>query len=394
MPGVPTTIIADTGRTDNIFSTNEKPVDMHSKMFENFPELTPITSILTKLDSREAFNSRVDWTEQEEMPHRVVVTAAAASGANTITLGDHFTYVRNHDLLWNPKTFELIKVEGFLTIDNSVDVVKGWGGTTATAIDAGDVLEIISSSYYEASEEAYPRSPVNTNFHNFTAEIVEFVRTSDRVQAEKTWFSGKGGKRLENQQKMFRAFRIKLEKALMFSYRSDVASTESGFTSQQIKTMGGFVEKLRDGTNYLDVNGVLTETILDDWLTDVYTEFPDSTSLIAFCAPHVYKTINHIAKPLIRLSPNSKTYGIQLQQYMGAINLDLVPHPLLAGPTMKGWMFILDLSHVKLVYQERPRLELDVAMKRYNYIEDKYKAMVSIIIANERRHGMAVNILG
>ena len=118
MPGVPTTIIADTGRTDNIFSTNEKPVDMHSKMFENFPELTPITSILTKLDSREAFNSRVDWTEQEEMPHRVVVTAAAASGANTITLGDHFTYVRNHDLLWNPKTFELIKVEGFLTIDN------------------------------------------------------------------------------------------------------------------------------------------------------------------------------------------------------------------------------------------------------------------------------------
>lgn len=394
MAHVPDQTVVDTGRTDNIYSTNEQPVDMHSKMFMNFPELTPLTSILTKLDSRESFNSRVDWTEQEELPTRIVVTAAAAAGDATITAGDHFTYVRNHDFLWNPKTFEVLKVEGYTTNDLTIDVVRGWGGTTGAAINPGDVLEIFSPSYYEASEEAYPRSPVNTNFHNFTAEMVEFVRTSDRVMAEKTWFAGKGGKRLENQQKMFRAFRLKFEKALLFSYRSDTASTESGFTSQQIKTMGGFVEKLKDGSNYLDVNGVLTETILDDWLTDIYTEYPDTTNLLAVCSPHVYKTINHIAKPLIRLSPNSKMYGMQLKQYEGAVKLDLVPHPLLKGETMKGWMFLLDLSYVKLIYQKRPVLELDVGMKRYNYIEDKYYALASIIIANERRHAMATNILG
>lgn len=378
----------------NAYATNEQPIDMLPSMFNNFPEINPLLAILTKIGSEEVANSRIDWIEKEKLPTSVVVTAAATATEPVLTVTDHFSYLRNHDLLWNPLTFELIKVEGFTTIDASVNVVRGWGATTGTAIIPGQVLEIASSARYEGSEEATPRSVVNTQFHNFTAEIVEDVRTSKRVQNEKTHFAGKGGKRLENQTDMLAAFKEKLEKALMFSYRADTASTESGFTAQNIKTMDGLVSKLKDGSNFLDVNGVFTESIFDDWLTDIYTSMPSTGELTAFCSPHVYKTINRMAKPQIRISPNTERYGLQLKRYEGAIDVDLIPHPLLSGPTMKGWMFLLDLSKIKLIYQQRPMLELNVAMKRYGYIEDKYSAFITMMVANEQRHGFAVGITG
>lgn len=384
MPGVPTVTVTSTLLSSG-YATNEKPIDMHTKMFENYPELTPLTAILTRLSSRETSQSRVDWTEQEEMPTRVVVTADASAGAATLTIGDHFTYLRNHDFLYNPSTFEVIKIDAYTVLDSTVDVIRGWGSTDGAAITAGTILEVHSASYTESSEEAWPRQVVNTNFYNFTAEIVESVRTSRRVMNEATWFAGKGGKRLENQQKMWRLFKLKFEKSLLFSHRADLAD---------VKTMGGIVEKLRNGSNYLDVNGILTETILDDWLTDLYAEFPDAGMLTAVVSPRVYNAINHIAKPLIRLSPNSKEYGMQLKQYEGAVKLDLIPHPLLNHPTTRGWMFVLDMSQMKLVYQQKTILELDVAPKRNKYIEDQYYTLATMIIANERRHGMAVNIQG
>jgi hypothetical protein len=363
-------------------------------MFKNYPAITPFVSILSKLSSRDAFNSRVDWTEQEEMPTRIVISATASSSATAITSADHYTYVKNHDLLWNPRTFELIKVEGFTTEDTTIDVVRGWGDTSGKAIMAGDILEILSSSYYEGSEEARPRQPLNTNYYNYTAEIEDFIRTSTRVMNEKSFFAGKGGKRQENLQKMFRAWKIKFEKTLLFSYRSDTVSTETGYTSQYIKTMGGLVEKLRNGSNFLDVGDILTESIFDNWLVDVYTGMPDTTGLAFFMAPHVYKIFNYMAKPLIRLSPNSKKYGMALNQYQGAINVDLIPHPLLDGPEMKGWGFLVDLDYIKLVYQKKPELQLDVAMKRYSYIEDKMYALASLIVSNEKRHGFMINAQG
>ncbi len=394
MAGVPDITVNALSLSSNAYSTNEKPIDMFSKMFENFPAQNPLLAILSRLSSDSVANSRIDWTEQERIPTQIVITAAATATEPGLTVADHFTYLRNHDFLWNPKTFELIKVEAFTTIDSSVPTVRGWGNTTGAALVPGDTLEIVTNSWYEGSEESTPRQPVNTPFHNFTAEIHEYVQTSTRVQHERTYFGGKGGKRLENQTKMLASFKEKLEKALMFSYRADTASTESGKTSQNIKTMAGLVEKLKDGSNYFDVSGVLTESLLDDYLTDIYTGMPDTGSLAAIMSPHAYKVVNRMAKPLIRISPNSKRYGLKLNQYQGAIDLDLIPHPLLAGPTMKGWMFLLDFSHIKLLYQQRPQLELNVAMKRYNYVEDKYSAMLTMIIANEKRHGFAVGIQG
>ena len=381
--------VVESGLSTNLYTANERPVDMHSKMFENFPELAPLIAIFTKLSVDETFQSKIYWTESEAIPNKIVVTADVAA-LDTVITSTQYGYVRNHDMFFNPKTFEVILVHD-AAIDATIAVQKGWGSTTDAAIEAGTILVRIGNAYPEASEDSNPRQVVNSEFHNFTQEFVKSTKHSKRTMNEATHFGGKGTKRTEDNRKMFYDFRKEVELGILFSAMNDeLISGASGNT----KTMGGILEKLKSGTNYFNVNGIFTESKIDNWLTEIYSEFPDSTNLLAVCAPKVYSTFNRIAKPNIRISPNSKQYGLNLKQYDGAITLDLVKHPLLVGPYLQEMMFVIDLSYMGVKYQKRPELELDVAMKRYNYVEDKLSAFMTFMASTEARHGMAVGIRG
>ena len=224
----------------NAYATNEKPVQMLQRMYDTYQHITPLTSIHTKLSVDDAWNSRVDWTEKNKLPHQVTVTAAAASGDSAITIGSHYTYLRNHDMLFNPKTFEVIRVDAYATRDATVDVIRGWGTSDAAAIEAGTVLELILPSKPEASEDSDPRSVTNENFYNLTQEIELSTRTSTRVMNEKTHFGGKGTKRLENQSDLWYDWRVKFEKNVLLSVLADTADVIAAEVDQH-DVLGAFL---------------------------------------------------------------------------------------------------------------------------------------------------------
>jgi hypothetical protein len=155
---------------------------------------------------------------------------------------------------------------------------------------------------------------------------------------------------------------------------------------------------LANGTNVLDVpGGVLTESMLDNWLTDIKTRRPDLTVLTLFSSYNLLNKINQIAKSSghINMSPNSKLYGMDIKRYMaGGMNLDLVPAPLLSGPYLKGWGFALDLSHIRLKYL-RPVM-LHKGVNNFNdddFIRDRMRTEVSMLVAIQQRHGMITNAI-
>ncbi|MEA1999851.1 MAG: hypothetical protein U9N61_11100 [Euryarchaeota archaeon] len=383
--------VISSGLSTNLYATNEQPVDMHNKMFTNYPSIHPLIALFTKISTGEAVQSRIDWTEEESIPDKIVLTAATGAGTATMTT-TQYAYVRNWDLYLNPRTWEIILVDDD-SFSGTITVQRGWGETTAAALVAGDVLYRIGNAYPENTEKAYPRAVKNTNFYNYTQEIVKSTRHSTRSMNETTFFGGKGTKRTENNRKMFYDFRKEAERGILFGTKAD-ASQSSDSSAGNSKTFSGITEKLRNGTNYFDFNGVFTETKLDSWLTDIYSQFPDATNLIAVCPPKVYNLFNQIVKPSIRESSNSKTYGMNLKQYDGAVSLDLIRHPLLVGRYIEEILLVIDVSYGAIKYQKRPQLETDVAMKRYNYTEDKLSTLYSFLLANEARHGMAVGIKG
>ena len=383
-----TTVLRIGAGSNNAYATNEKPVDMYPSIFKDYPNLTPLTVILSRLTTAPmATNSRIDWTEGKDMP-TTITGITAAYDATTLTVAD-YTYLANHSLLFVPRTKELISVTMASAVDvtsTSVTVVRGVGDTSGAAIVPTDVIQIMSTAFEEGSEKQYFRSPVNGNAYNYTQVIEHFIKTTGTANAEKTAF---GDKRIENQAKLWREFRIKFEKNLFYGHRSSTAGD-----SFDRRTMSGLVEKLATGTNVLTVSGgILTESAFDNWLIDVWNGMADAEHLTLFASGKLIQIINHMAKPLITMSPNSKMYGLQLKRYTGAINVDLVPVPLFNDNITKGWGFLLDLNRVKLKWLRKPVLKKNYSGDLYDDIRDKIVAEPSLIVANEIAHGFIENAM-
>jgi hypothetical protein len=377
--------------SSNAYTSNEKPIDMHSRVFKNFPEMFPIQAILTRLSEGTTNQSTVYWSESEKMPTTFYISTAATDSATTIIV-PNYTYLRIYDVIYLPETEEQLRVKATPTT-SSVSVARATGGTTGVAILAGAVGKITSSAFEESQENITARQVVNSEYYNYTQEILDMIKTSRRTMNEATHFGPKGTKRMENQSKLFYAWREKLEYAIMLAHRESVAGPGG---TNIVKVMGGLNYWLKNGTNYFDVNGVLTESLLDSYLVRLYTAMPDEypRKLACIASPKVIGYINQMAKPLIRISPNSTMYGLQLNQYQGACNLDLIPHPLLTGPVMEEWAYIIDFDYLSLKYQERARLERDVYHHAATFVVDQMYALVTMLLGNEKRHGMMVRILG
>jgi len=68
------------GTAATTFSTNERVVDMHSKLFKHHQSVTPFLSDLSRLAETRAKNSTIRWSELESIPDRVVLVNALERG--------------------------------------------------------------------------------------------------------------------------------------------------------------------------------------------------------------------------------------------------------------------------------------------------------------------------
>lgn len=386
---MPITIITKSA-SSNAWATNEKPIDMWNQLPKNFAGITPLTSIFTRIGRlRKAKNVSIDFIEQEMMPERVQFTGTS-DGSGTITVAD-YAALGLGDMIFVPRTEEYMRVSAAVT-SSSVSVTRGWGDTTETTLLQGDWLIKAGNSMEEGiSAINTSRIAVNTRQYNLQQIITNNVDTTHST-AEEGSHPGHPRKRAENQVKLNYDFRLNLENSIMYGYRAEVSGS-----SLNIRTMGGLTHWLNSGSNVLNVaNGILTESMLDNWLTDIKTRRPDLKTLTLFASPNVINRINQIAKSSghINMSPNSKVYGMQIKRYMGAINLDLVDAPLLSGPYLKGWGWALDLTHIKLKYL-RP-VKLMKGVNNFNdddFIRDRIRTEISMIVAIQERHGMIKNAI-
>jgi len=381
------TVVREAGTTNLLYSTNERPIDMYKKMYESYPGLTPLLSITTKVSSDETSQSTIRWINSRDLPKTLVVTADVAIAAGTIT-SSQYTYARKNDIYYYPTTGERLRVTATPS-SSAIAVTKGWGASDDLAIPAGATLIKLSPAYEENTADINPRMAVNEEEYNLTQEFDKHTRHSWRTMNESTYFGGKGTKRTEDNQKMVRDAKIELELNLWFQTLGNATGT-----TYYIKTARGIEEVLRSGSNFVDMHGLLTESKLDGTLADISSEWPDTPRLLGFGSHRVMNIINQIAKPLIRLSPNSKEYGLKLNQYNASVDADLVPCPLFNMPTIREWLFLIDLNYVTIVYQKRPMLELNVTKDGGRYTTDRFYGLVTLRFAQEARHIMMVNIKG
>lgn len=381
-----TTVQTGTLLTSQLFDGNEQPIDMYPALFRNYPQQNPLMVIFSKLTEYEATQRRLDWVNQKQLPDTLIVTADSASGGNVVN-SSQFAYVNQYDVLYNPRTKDL-KLVNDTAIDSSIVVIEGIGGTTAATWLAGDTVIKIGTAYPDGALNISPSAAKNQNDYNYVREFAQWTRHSLMDMNVSTHFGGKGTKRTENNNKMWEQFKRGFEYAILYDRRG----TQT-VGSSTVYTFNGLEANLVNGTNYRNLNGAITEYILDDICASLASKYPDTQSLTMVASYKVINYINQICKPLIRISPEAKTYGLQLNSYFGAIRLDLVPHPLMGQTTASAKQaYIINTDYIRLPWAQKPQLLLDQTKDGGNYITDKCYGAGSLLFANEDRHVLIDNI--
>ncbi len=382
--------LVSTGGTENLPTTNELKVDMHSKMLTAFPALTPLTVMLNVLAQDSAFNFRVDWQEEGQVPTTLVVGTEMAAAGGTLALVDNGTSCPVDTLIFNPDIFDMVRVTT-ATSDTSLAVDRSVAGYTAGIWAAGTVVHVLPPSLAENDATVRAIAAADTNVYNLM-QVCKLQYAITRVQDKMaSHFGGAGSKRQQLKRQKFEEVRKKYEKLIMFGGRS------TGGTAPATKrTAGGLVHYLRSGTLYKDFNGILTETGFDNWLGDYWDQNPDSQNVKLFCAGNIQRLISYWGKDKLQLNPTSSgKYGFKIKTYIGGnFDVDVVPMPLLTDPVTKGWMWLLDMERLKLrVLDPLSFFPESLNVGESERIIDTYRLVTSLLVGNESRHAMAVGAL-
>jgi len=378
-----------TGGAQNLYATNELPVDMHPRMMDSYSSLTPLTKILTQMAEDPSTNYRVDWQEKKNIPTYLVQATTESSASTSLYVVDNGDTVVADTLVYNPRTDDMRLVSSNET-DNTLTVVVSQGGTTSSAGQSGDIWHVLPPSLAENDESYRAKSVADENIYNLH-QLVKLqygiTRIGDKM---KTHFGGAGSKREELKSQKYREYREKKEKLAYFGGRA------TGGTAPATKRQaGGLTYYLRTGTLYKDFNGILTESGWRSWVGDYKDQNPDATNIWFFGAGNVIDIIDGWGLDKVRLTPESKTYGLDILTYRNrGMTVKLVALPLLDIGVTKGWGWLLDMERIRLKTLDRDMFYPEAKnIGESEIIYDTYRGVYTIMIANESRHAMCTGAL-
>lgn len=386
-----TTTIVTVGGTANLPTTNELLIDMMPKRMTSYASVTTLTTILSRLSANPAHNYTIEAIEENEIPTQVEIATTEASAGTTIYLKAYGTSLVAGQCLYHPGLNDQRLISATPTT-NTVSVTLSQGGTTSAAWTASDIVEVLPTALPENSEVLDPVSAVDSRQYNYQQLIKLYLAITRMENDMSTQFGGPGEKRKRLQAMKYRQFRVLKEKLAWFGGR------QTGGTAPATRRMAAGIQAFtRSGTLFKDFGGVGTESAFDGWLGNYIDQNPDANNIACFAAPNVIRHINYFAKDKIRISPNSKEYGLSLNRYIGGpLAVDLIPTPIFNGPDTKGWLFLLDLSRMKYTNLQNSgdTLYLDAkGVGQSEIIYDCYRGVSSLLVCNESRHAMGIGWL-
>ena len=179
------------------------------------------------------FEKKVEWQDDELLLPRS--TLGAAVGTTTATVvqvaaGHRLRFQTGDVLLIND---EMVRVTGYSSTANQLNVTRGFGGTTAATQSSGDVILNLGAHLSEGSDPPDARHTDWTNRYNITQifgpTAVHLSETENTVRK----YGLEGTTRFDYEaSKRFKEMMIQVEQALVYGTRYED-------TSNAIRQMGG-----------------------------------------------------------------------------------------------------------------------------------------------------------
>lgn len=359
----------------------------------------PFLALMKIMKRKRKGNSyKVEWNEDSLNPRWDQANGAITDSGTSLVVvnGTRFTVGVQ---IYVPRTGEILDVTARTT--NTLTVTRGFGSTTAAAINDNEDLMILAPAAEDGATAVSGKSTLLSRKYNYIQEI----RSGSFGPTWQTPMYDTFGdtEAYQKRKKMVEQF-IDIEKALWFNVRN-LATTGTHYKS----TMGGILEYLTD--NITTIAGPLTESELDYWMEDVFQYDPDEPRVL-FCGKRPISAIDGFAKE--KLSPSSVlgTYGINIDKYQTSHGQLLIKkHPMFCekAPSQSSTGYTLHalqkmavaicMSSVAYVTYTHPELgdteliwEPNVETPGQHSKLGEYTSMVSLQFENVEKHGKLLDV--
>jgi len=271
--------------------------------------------------------------EDQIMPWEFTATVVANTSVAYISFADDYVYINEGDVIRNERTGEVMLVDGFGTRDATVDVVRGVGDTSGTAVAIGDIFHRIGTASEEGSKSpsALMTKAVNSAFQ--IQIIKKSIQLTEEAAATEVYH---GSDMVHQGLKKAIEMKLDIENALFWSALSSDASGGAGTYPQP--TMRGLNEWVV--TNESDIE-TLTFAELRD-IVDAIRKYHTSGKVAIVCGTPIMNIISDFAYDAINITPATTEWGIDIATLkLGKSHATLYEEPLWTGEYTGRTMFIL-----------------------------------------------------
>lgn len=358
-------------RTTSNFATDQRPKNWREGILMLDPNgSTPLVGLTSAMKKRSTDDPEYNWWEKPTGNRRLKLasSASALTSSNTavnLFAGESGLQLKEGDLLYVEETGEIIRIAADPTSDTAITVVRGMGGSTATALDTtasgkNPYMVVIGSMFEEGS-----MAPTGVNYDptkrfNYTQifrSTLEMTRTASKTRLR----TGDAIKEAKRECLLYHG--LDMERAFWLGGRS-----ETTINGKPARTTGGIkwlLDNYSSGVNVKDAKSDHSSGVqmqhFEEYLYSIFQY--GSTEKMAFCGNRTLLTIQQIVRRNgnYQFSGVLKEYGMDVTRFTCPFGtLVFKNHPLfnqLVGGTnttayygMESWMFVLDMANIKYVY--------------------------------------------
>lgn len=310
--------------TSNSGINGERADSFASRIYKSgYAGTAPMLALSSGMKREKLTSKIIHWFEEEEYTGKISITNNAGTAANlTITGGA----VLPKSILFVETTNErmyVTEVNG-----NSLTVVRGFGGTSITAIDGSATpvsAFVIGNAHEEASAAPKPMLLVGAPELNYS-QIFRDTWANSRSASRIDWHTG--DKVAKNKQDAIANHAKAIERAMLWGVKS--MFTADGM---QAATMGGLVSMIKTNVQAVAGEGALTYQALLDFIAQVFERNVDGQpqERVALCGNNVISVVNQLAMKngSVRVLVGQTDFGLKTNIIRTPYgDLTLLTHPM------------------------------------------------------------------
>jgi hypothetical protein len=375
---------------ESILVRNSKGMNAGSTLF----------GLMSRLKTESADNTEFNWWERDPVRRDIYASASALIGATTITVDDNasspadvYPILAKGTIIKNARTSEYLRVTADPT-SATIAVSRGFGGSTAAAINDNDLFTVITLAKDEgdtATRAVYEEPSLSTNYiQTFNSSV--YVTNAFKNGVLRTDIEGPlRERRIQALEKIAND----IEYGFLFGKKARTTGS-NGY----VYTTGG-IQNVIDAAgltdNALNGQGSSGATIANFnlWLQSFMVYGSDAK--LAFCGPKAYQVISSFANSEangFRIMNQETVFGMNITEIVTPFGvLNLAFHPLLKNATdFNDWMVVVDLAHVVQKTYEPLFLEPNIQTPGQDAYQEQFRAKLGMKVKFPQAHGYAYDL--